>query len=103
MKNVIVEKEGEVTIVRINRPEKRNAVDRETANELVEAFKEFEKDENQKVAILTGNGGNFCAGADLKTFNNRLEAEGDGPMGPSRMVLKKPVIAVHSPHYFGLL
>lgn len=82
-----------ITIVTIQRPEARNAVDRETAEALANAFRQFDADPNSDVAILTGAGGNFCAGADLKKFSNRLSGEGDGPMGPSRMRLSKPVIA----------
>ncbi|MFH1242993.1 MAG: crotonase/enoyl-CoA hydratase family protein [Pseudomonadota bacterium] len=91
------EKDGPVTTITINRPGVRNAVDRPTAEELAEAFRRFEVDEEARVAVLTGAGGCFCAGADLKGFAdgraNRLEEEGDGPMGPTRMWLDKPVIA----------
>ncbi len=95
---VLVEKKGPVTTIVINRPECRNAVDRPTAEALAEAFRSFEKDSESRVAVLTGAGGCFCAGADLKAISegrlaNRMEAEGDGPMGPSRMFLQKPVIA----------
>ncbi len=82
-----------ITIVTIQRPEARNAVDRDTAEALAYAFREFDADPRSDVAILTGADGNFCAGADLKKFNNHLIAEGDGPMGPTRMRLSKPVIA----------
>jgi enoyl-CoA hydratase len=85
--------EDRITFVTIHRPEVRNAVDRDTAEALAFAFHEFDADPLSDVAILTGAGGNFCAGADLKKFNNRLSAEGDGPMGPTRMRLSKPVIA----------
>jgi enoyl-CoA hydratase len=95
--NVLLEKKGPVTTVILNRPEVRNAVDRPTAEALAEAFREFEKDREARVAVLTGAGGFFCAGADLKALaegrQNRLEEDGDGPMGPSRMFLEKPVIA----------
>jgi enoyl-CoA hydratase len=95
--NVLVEKNGPVTTVIINRPELRNAVDRATAEALADAFRAFEKDEEARVGVLTGAGGHFCAGADLKALGegrgNRLDEEGDGPMGPSRMILDKPVIA----------
>lgn len=84
------------TIV-LSRPERRNAVDGPTAQALAEAFRAFEADPSAKVAVLFGEGGTFCAGADLKAVaegnGNRLDAEGDGPMGPSRMVLAKPLIA----------
>lgn len=98
MAKVRVEKQGPLTTVIINRPEVRNAVDSETAALLAAAFREFDTDATAAVAILTGSGGYFCAGADLKavasaTTANRLAADGDGPMGPSRMQLSKPVIA----------
>jgi enoyl-CoA hydratase len=85
--------EDRITIVTIQRPEARNAVDRDTAEALAYAFREFDADPDSDVAILMGAGGNFCAGADLKAFNNHLSPEGDGPMGPTRMRLSKPVIA----------
>lgn len=94
---VIVTDHERVRTVVINRPDARNAVDRQTAELLSEAFAEFDADPNSDVAVLTGAGGNFCSGADLKSFaegnGNRLEATGDGPMGPTRMQLSKPVIA----------
>jgi enoyl-CoA hydratase len=90
---VRVEIAGPVTTVVIDRPEARNAVDRATAEELVAAFTAFEADEGQSVAVLTGAGGTFCAGADLKVMDNRVEPQGDGPMGPTRMRLGKPVVA----------
>ena len=90
-------RDGPVTIVTISRPEARNAVDGPTAQALAEAFRDFEDDPDAAVAVLTGAGGTFCAGADLKAVGtedgNRVQAEGDGPMGPSRMLLSKPVIA----------
>ncbi len=85
--------EDRITIVTIQRPAARNAVDRDTAEALAYAFREFDADPNSDVAILTGAGGNFCAGADLKAFNNHLSPDGDGPMGPTRLRLSKPVIA----------
>jgi enoyl-CoA hydratase len=97
---VLTEKRGWVTTIIINRPEARNAVDRPTADALTSAFRAFEQDDDARVAVLTGEGGCFCAGADLKGMGgeraNRLEADGDGPMGPSRMWLEKPVIAAVS-------
>jgi enoyl-CoA hydratase len=94
---VLVEKERPVTVVTINRPEVRNAVDRTTAEALAQAFRDFEADEEARVAVLTGTGGFFCAGADLQAMvegrPNRVEEEGDGPMGPTRMWLNKPVVA----------
>lgn len=89
--------DGPVAIVTINRPEVRNAVDRGTAAALAEAFRRFEADDALAVAVLTGAGGTFCAGADLKAVaagsGNVVREEGDGPMGPTRMRLSKPVIA----------
>ena len=83
--------------VLLDRPAVRNAVDRATAEALAEAFRAFEADETLRVAVLAGAGEHFCAGADLKAFAagqpNRLEPDGDGPMGPTRMLLGKPVIA----------
>ncbi|MCI0491165.1 MAG: crotonase/enoyl-CoA hydratase family protein [Blastocatellia bacterium] len=94
---VYVEKSGPVTTVILSRPEVRNAVDRETAEALSEAFRAFDADEESRVAVLYGDHGNFCAGADLKAISkgrgNRAEATGDGPMGPTRLRLQKPVIA----------
>ncbi len=96
--SVHVEVEGPVTTVVLDRPEARNAVDRETAEALADAFREFDADESQAVAVLYGAGGTFCAGADLKTMDNRVEPDGDGPMGPTRMRLGKPVIAAIEGH-----
>lgn len=86
--------------VTINRPEARNAVDGATARALAQAFRDFEADDELKVAILTGAGAHFCAGADLKAVAggpssaaHRIAADGDGPMGPTRLTLSKPVIA----------
>lgn len=94
---VILEKNGPITTVILNRPEVRNAVDRETAEALVAAFREFEADESALVGVLYGDHGTFCAGADLKAIasgqGNRTEPAGDGPMGPTRMKLSKPVVA----------
>ena len=94
---VSFETEGAIAIVTINRPGVRNAVDRATAAALAEAFRRFDADEALSVAIFTGSGGYFCAGADLKAVasggGNRTANDGDGPMGPSRMRLSKPVIA----------
>jgi enoyl-CoA hydratase/carnithine racemase len=98
--SVTVEKDGPVTTVILHRPEVRNAVDRETAAALVAAFNAFAADDEAAVAVLYGEGGTFCAGADLKAIaadrGNRTEATGDGPMGPSRLLLTKPVIAAIS-------
>lgn len=88
--------DGPIAVVTIDRPEVRNAVDRATAAELAAAFRRFDADDSLAVAILTGAGGFFCAGADLKAVatggGNRTADSGDGPMGPSRMRLSKPVI-----------
>lgn len=98
MSHVHVEKRGAVTTVILDRPERRNAVDRATAEELADAFRAFEEDADAAVGVLWGAGGTFCAGADLKSMDNRIEPEGDGPMGPSRMLLSKPVIAAIAGH-----
>jgi enoyl-CoA hydratase len=99
--SVRVERNGRVTTVILDRPEKRNAVDRPTATALAEAFRAFDADTESDVAVLWGAGGHFCAGADLKGFageatRNRLSPEGDGPLGPTRLLLSKPVIAAVS-------
>ncbi len=89
--------ENEVAIVTINRPQARNAVDRPTAAALADAFRRFDNDPALSVAILSGAGGTFCAGADLKAVatdrGNRVTEDGDGPLGCTRMILGKPVIA----------
>jgi enoyl-CoA hydratase len=94
---VNVQQSGAVTIIEIDRPAARNAVDGPTAALLADAFRAFAADDSQSVAVLTGAGGVFCAGADLKAVaegrGNRVAAEGDGQMGPTRMLLDKPVIA----------
>ena len=99
---VRVEKNGPITTVILSRPEVRNAVDGPTARALVEAFREFDADGEAKVGVFYGEGGTFCAGADLKAVAEgrlpHLAPEGDGPMGPSRMVLSKPVIAAIPGH-----
>jgi enoyl-CoA hydratase len=91
--SVRVESSGPVTTVTVERPETRNAVDRATAEALAAAFRAFDEDGEQSVAVLTGAAGTFCAGADLTAMDNRIEPTGDGPMGPTRMRLSKPVIA----------
>ncbi|MGC1679247.1 MAG: crotonase/enoyl-CoA hydratase family protein [Candidatus Binataceae bacterium] len=97
MSDVNFATEGPIAIVTINRPDARNAVDRPTAAALAEAFRRFDADASLAVAILTGAGGFFCAGADLKAVaterGNRVGADGDGPLGCTRMLLGKPVIA----------
>jgi len=94
---VRVERSGPVTTVILDRPEVRNAVDGPTAAALAEAFAAFDADPGASVAVLSGAGGTFCAGADLKAVGtpegNRTAPDGDGPMGPTRMRLSKPVIA----------
>jgi len=96
-----IEKHDRVFTIIINHPEVRNAIDRKYADQLADAFRLFESDDDSDVAVLYGAGGNFCAGADLKVINDpervhRIEEVGDGPMGPSRMCLSKPVIAAVS-------
>ncbi len=101
--SIQVETNNRICTIIINRPEVKNAVDGPTAKELADAFRQFEQDDSLSVAVLWGRGGTFCAGADLKAIAdpqkrrlNQLNAEGDGPMGPSRMHLQKPVIAAIS-------
>ncbi|HEY5024126.1 MAG TPA: crotonase/enoyl-CoA hydratase family protein [Acidimicrobiales bacterium] len=102
---VHVTTDGPVTIVTMDRPDVANAIDRPTATALVDAFGGFEDNESQAVAVLTGAGGTFCAGADLKAMRepglarvSRVEPDGDGPVGPTRMLLSKPVIAAVEGH-----
>jgi enoyl-CoA hydratase len=102
MTTVRYDSDGPVAIVTIARPEVRNAVDGPTAEALAAAFRRFEADAELAVAVLTGEGGTFCAGADLKAISsgrgNRVREAGDGPMGPTRMLLAKPVIAAVEGH-----
>lgn len=97
---VRVERNGPVTTVIINRPGARNAVNGPTATALYAAFDEFDRDDTASVAVLCGEGGTFCAGADLKAIGtaetNATHRTGPGPMGPTRMILSKPVIAAVS-------
>ncbi|MGU3432136.1 crotonase/enoyl-CoA hydratase family protein [Actinomycetes bacterium M1A6_2h] len=99
---VRVERSGPVFTVVLSRPESRNAVDGPTASALVSAFEEFDADPDAAVAVLWGDGGTFCAGADLKALgterSNSATEHGDGPMGPTRMQLSKPVIAAIAGH-----
>lgn len=99
---VRIERDGPVRTVILSRPGVRNAVDGPTAARLADAFRAFEADDEASVAVLWGEGGTFCAGADLKAVGtdrgNQVRAEGDGPMGPTRMRLTKPVIAAISGH-----
>lgn len=98
--SIRVEKNGAVTTVIMDRPRARNAVDGPTALALHAAFDEFDKDDSASVAVLWGDNGTFCAGADLKAMgtadSNPVHRTGPGPMGPTRMVLSKPVIAAIS-------
>jgi enoyl-CoA hydratase len=97
---VIIEKKQSVTTIILSRPAVRNAVDRQTAEDLATAFRQFEADYDARAAVFYGDHGNFCAGADLKAIaagqSNRTEPTGDGPMGPTRMMLSKPVIGAIS-------
>ena len=100
--SVTVETAGPVATVILDRPERRNAVDRPTAEALAGAFRRIDADEAIRAAVLWGAGGTFCAGADLKAIAagtpNRIAADGDGPMGPTRMLMSKPVIAAVAGH-----
>ncbi|MBD2859574.1 crotonase/enoyl-CoA hydratase family protein [Spongiibacter sp. KMU-158] len=102
--NLLISIQSPVLTVTLNRPEVRNAVDGPTARALAQVFQDFDADDSLAVAILTGGPDVFCAGADLKAFageperRNPLNTEGDGPMGPSRLQLSKPVIAAVSGH-----
>lgn len=99
---VSVERDGPVTTVILDDPAVRNAVDRRTAQALADAFRAFEADERAAVAVLWGAGGTFCSGANLRAIaegrGNRVAPDGDGPMGPTRMQLSKPVIAAIAGH-----
>lgn len=97
-----IEHDGPVTIVTINRPQVRNCVDRTTALELADAWRAFDADANARAGVFCGEETGFCAGADLKAVSrgdgNRTAPDGDGPMGPSRMLLGKPVIGAITGH-----
>src|SRR6516162_6143254 len=97
MGTITTERQGNILVVTIDREEVRNAIDRPTAAALAASFRDFDRDESLSVAVLTGAGGAFCAGADLKSIasqrGSRVAAEGDGPLGCTRMLLSKPVIA----------
>ncbi|MFC0282340.1 crotonase/enoyl-CoA hydratase family protein [Camelimonas abortus] len=100
---VLLERKGAVATIIMNRPERRNAVDGPMAKALRAAFQEFEEDGTLRVAVLWGAGGCFCAGADLTAVEDParahvLDADGDGPMGPTRMALSKPLVAAVSGH-----
>jgi enoyl-CoA hydratase len=96
--------DGPIAVVTIDRPEVANAIDRPTAEALADAFRRFEADESLSVAVLTGANGKFSAGADLKAMRedpsrvSRVAPDGDGPVGPTRMLLGKPVIAAVEGH-----
>ena len=99
------EVDGPVALETIDRPEVANAVAGPTAQELADAFRRFEQDDELAVAVLSGANGKFCAGADLKAMQeprapraSRVEPDGDGPVGPTRMLLSKPVIAAVEGH-----
>lgn len=102
METVRIERRGPVTTIILSRPEARNAVDGPSAAALTHAFRAFDEDREAAVAVLFGEGGTFCAGADLKAVGtergNRVAPEGDGPMGPTRMRLGKPVVAAVAGH-----
>jgi enoyl-CoA hydratase len=99
---VAVERNGPVTTVILDQPEVRNAVDGPTAQALADAFRAFDADDEARVGVLWGSGDSFCAGANLKAVGtasgNRIAPDGDGPMGPSRMLLSKPVVAAVAGH-----
>jgi enoyl-CoA hydratase len=102
---VRVEIDAPIVVITVDRPEVANAIDRPTADALVEAFERFDADDSLAVAVLTGANGKFCAGADLKAMRegdpsrvSRVEPDGDGPVGPTRMLLGKPVIAAVEGH-----
>lgn len=99
---VRIEKQQHVTTIILARPEVRNAVDRDTATALADAFRNFDDDQDARVAVLYGEGGSFCAGADLGAVargeGNVIAPDGHGPMGPTRMLLSKPVIAAVAGH-----
>ena len=100
--SVSIAHDGPVTTIILDRPAARNAIDRDTADALFEAFTRFEADDAACAAVLWGAGGSFCGGADLRAIAegrpNRLDAEGPAPLGPSRMALTKPLIAAISGH-----
>ena len=97
--SVLIDRDGAVTIVTIDRPTKRNAVDPGTADALRDAFTAFAADDSAQVAILTGSAGHFCAGFDLGAVGERrYNPDGPGPMGPTRMLIGKPVIAAVEGH-----
>jgi len=104
IETVRVERSGPIATILLNRPDARNAVDGPTAAALADVFRAFDADDEARVAVLTGTGDTFCAGADLKSVGSERGnqvvpiGKGDGPMGPTRMTLSKPVIAAVSGH-----
>ena len=102
MSSVLVDRDRDVLVVTINRPEVRNAVDVPTAEALFHAFQEYDRDDRASVAVLTGAGGTFCAGADLKAIaageQRRLTEDAPAPLGPTRLLLSKPVLAAVEGH-----
>ena len=102
MSSVLVDRDREVLVVTINRPEVRNAVDVPTAESLLHAFQEYDRDDQASVAVLTGAGGTFCAGADLKAIaageQRKLTEDAPAPLGPTRLLLSKPVLAAVEGH-----
>ena len=92
---LLVENDGPVTVITINRPAARNALDNETAAALAKALRDFDRDETQAVAVLTGSGGHFCAGADLKELaaGHEYKPWAGDPDGPCHGILSKPIIA----------
>src|SRR5262245_23974078 len=102
MSTVLVDRDDEVLVVTINRPEVRNAVDAATADALLRAFQEYDRDDRASVAVLTGAGGTFCAGADLKAIaageQRNLTEAAPAPLGPTRLLLSKPVLAAVEGH-----
>lgn len=98
--SVLIERKGPIATIILNRPDRRNAIDLNTAKELANIVREFDHDHSIKAGVLWGQGGNFCSGADLKAIEegsvNRLEEYGDGPLGISRFELSKPLIAAVS-------
>lgn len=100
--SVRIERNGPVTTILLHRPEVKNAIDRATAEALAQAFRDFEADSSANVAVLHGEGGIFCSGADLKAMAsgnpNQISPDGDGPLGPTRMQISKPVIAAVAGH-----
>jgi len=97
---IVISSDGPVRIITINRPEVRNALDNEAARALMHAFEDFEEDETFRVAILTGAGGSFCAGADLKEMaaSGAVYEPWAGPNGPNGRILSKPIIAAIAGH-----